>query len=619
MSLDIDTSSSYSSPWIRKPLSVVQQQQQQPPPEAPLSLEPSSNGSSHALPPQQLLHRHLSVWDLLGIGVGGTVGSGIFVLTGSIAAQYAGRAVALSFLISGLAATCSGVCYAELAARIPAAGATYVYAYVALGEWAAVVAAACLTLEYGVAGAAVARTWGDKVLLLTFSITSDATPTTTRIVNAPAFFLAATSTALLLMGVQESKRVMNVVTLLKMAIVAFMIIGGFLLYDPARVASQPLAPLGVAGIFRGATTSFFGYLGYDEICCVAGEAKHPARDLPRAVLGTLTIVTICYVLAACALTGMVPYNEISPTSGFPDAFHQRHWEWAAHITAAGEVVTLPVVVLISLMAQPRLLLSMTVDGLLPRVFGSVDVHGNLWGGTLISGVAMTTIATLVPFTYLDDLISAGILVAFSMTNSCLVLLRCQSPADHPGLLERLLLIYNALCFLSSMLWSHTWTYLPWPSLLALVSTLATIVCLFFLRKLCPRTTHFGGSIFTTGALNHERHVDASLQEEDEEDETTQNISYFATPMVPTLPCLGMAVNWYLIAQLDLTGIFLLGLYLGLVSLVYLLYCAPHSIGHVRRWSHQRGEYQTVRNHSGDGERELSPIPPDDARNEGSSL
>jgi amino acid transporter len=617
MSLNIDENSSHSSPWIRKPLSVVhQQQEQQEQPSEHASQEPYSSSNGDSTQQSQRLHRHLSVWDLLGIGVGGTVGSGIFVLTGSIAAQYAGRAVALSFLISGMAATCSGVCYAELAARIPAAGATYVYAYVALGEWAAVLAASCLTLEYGVAGAAVARTWGDKVLFLwlTFGIFSDSDPPTTpSIVNVPAFFVAAISTALLLMGVQESKRVMNAVTLLKMGIVAFMIIGGFLLYDPARVASQPLAPFGVAGIFRGATTSFFGYLGYDEICCVAGEAKHPARDLPRAVLGTLTIVTVCYVLAACALTGMLPYNEISSTSGFPDAFYQRHWEWAAHLTAAGEVVTLPVVVLISLMAQPRLLLSMSVDGLLPRAFGSVNVHGNLFCGTLISGVAMTTIATLVPFTYLDDLISAGILVAFSMTNSCLVLLRCQSPSDHPGLLERLLLLYNALCFLTSMLWSHTWSYLPWPSLVALVSTVATILCFLFLRKLCPRTAHFGGSIFTTGdALTHERHVDASLQEEEDE-ETTMNTRYFATPLVPYLPCLGMAVNWYLISQLDLTGIGLLGLYLGVVSLVYLLYCAPHSIGHVRHWSHQQGHYQTV--HNG-GERELSPIPPDEARSDG---
>jgi amino acid transporter len=623
-------SSTHSSPWIRKPLSVVHQQ------ESSLSLHAlgeqqrrnNDNNTDTTTPSANAavnqLRRHLSVYDLIGIGVGGTVGSGIFVLTGQIAAQYSGKAVALSFAIAGTAAVLSGACYAELSARIPAAGSTYVYAYVCLGELAAVLAAACLTLEYGVSGAAVARTWGDKVLLWLQHHTSsslDWLQPGGGMVNLPAFAVSAVSTTLLLSGVQESKRVMNAVTALKMLIVLFMIVGGFMLYNRELTASQPFAPFGASGVLRGATTSFFGYLGYDEVCCVAGEAKHPARDMPRAVLGTLLTVTVCYVLAATALTGMLPYTEISPTAGFPDAFAVRHWEWAAELTAAGEVLTLPVVVLISLMAQPRLTLSMSVDGLLPSIFSSVDSSGNLRGGTLVSGVVMTVIATFVPFTYLDDLISAGILVAFSMTNSCLVLLRCESPVEHPGLLEQLLAVYNALCFLTAMLWSHTWTLLPFQTLAAVCSTLGTIACLYSLAVTCPKTLHFGGSILREGEYTSEHHVTHEPGENEERSEETAEVEYFCTPAVPYLPCLGMAVNWYLIAQLDVTGIFLLCVYLGVTAGIYYLGCAPNSVGHIRNWN-VRGNYETVQNTAvraaagdtddddvyTDGESELSQIP-----------
>jgi APA family basic amino acid/polyamine antiporter len=133
----------------------------------------------------------------------------------------------------------------------------------------------------------------------------------------------------------------------------------------------------------------------DEVCCVAGEALDPARNMPRAVLGTLAIVTFCYVLAALALTGMIPWNEINPTSGFPDAFEFRGHHLASQISAIGEIVCLPIVVLVSLLAQPRLTLSMAHDGLLPPIFAQLDANGNLYGGTLVCGLVMTFIATFI--------------------------------------------------------------------------------------------------------------------------------------------------------------------------------------------------------------------------------
>eukprot|EP00977_Amphora_coffeiformis_P016232 scaffold4961_cov149-Amphora_coffeaeformis.AAC.1 len=508
------------------------------------------------------LERHLSLFDLTSIGVGGTVGSGIFVLTGQIAHEYSGPATFISWILAGFAAFTSGLAFAELAARIPHSGSTYAYARLAGGKQAAVVAAACLTLEYMISGSAVARTWGDKVLVWLERSAPDSfllvLMKPVEWMNVPASLISFASTLLLLGGVRESKLVTNLITAVKMLVVGLMVVGGFLLFHPVNM-QPPLAPFGVNGVLRGATSSFFGYLGYDEICVVAGEAKHPRRDLPRAVLGTLVIVTVCYVLGAIALTGMLPYTEISPTSGFPEAFASRGWGWASQVTALGEVGTLPVVVLISLLAQPRLTFAMAKDGILPRaIFAPTNSHGQstLFNGTLISGIIMTVTAAFVPFTYLDDLISSGILLAFCMTNSALIQFRCTSSNISKAGLQRSLLVYHILCFLTALSWnteqSTLWT------LVASICTLCWLICLIYICRVFPGLSGFAGlphdpSCEDTGEGHHEG-------------------EFFVTPMVPLLPCLGIAMNWYLVAQLEFLGLMLLALYLATCLLLFRIFC-----------------------------------------------
>ena len=310
------------SPWLRKPLWIVLEQER------------------HEHHENSTVERHLSLFDLISVGVGGTIGSGIFVLTGYIAHYYAGPATTLSFLVSGAAACCSGLCYAELAGRIPASGSTFAYAYVALGELPAVLAAACLTLEYMVSGAAVARSWGDKMVLWLHdelhweSAQKYLAPGYN--LNPMAGCMSVACVLLLMDGVKESKMVTNVITAIKVALVVFMIVGGFVLWNGSNL--QPFLPYGTAGVLRGATSSFFGYLGYDEVCCIAGEALHPERDMPRAVLSTLAILTLLYVLAALALCAMQPYQEMSDTSAFPSAFRYNGVEWAAQIAAVSVTV-----------------------------------------------------------------------------------------------------------------------------------------------------------------------------------------------------------------------------------------------------------------------------------------
>ena len=221
-----------------------------------------------------------------------------------------------------------------------------------MGELPAVIAEACLTLEYVFAASAVARSWGDKMVEFVkisyyaskgVNAIDDSSQYGASVllhildpgygINPMAFLVSTSSVLLLLVGVKESKGVTNIMTALKIVIVLFMCIGALFLMEKENL--QPLLPakFGLAGIFRGSTSSFFGYIGFDEICCMTGEAKNPSVNIPRAVLGTIGIVTLLYMLAAITLTGMVPYEDISVTSGFPEGFRTRGLQWASDIIA----------------------------------------------------------------------------------------------------------------------------------------------------------------------------------------------------------------------------------------------------------------------------------------------
>ena len=228
----------------------------------------------------------------------------------------------------------------------------------------------------------------------------------------------------------------------------------------------------------------------------------------------------------------------------------------------GEVLTLPVVVLVCLLAQPRLQFAMAEDGLLPEVFGRIDpVTGNLWSGTLISGIAMTLIAAVVPFDYLDSLISAGILVAFSISDSCVILMRHESPAGKPFLLEQYLLSFHALSFTSGLLLTYCWQG-TLGILCCVMFCLATLLTAIQIAIKCPSCSVYGGV--------HAQKLTELVVESGVPLSNDSMESAFKTPMVPYLPCLAAFVNWYLVAQLDFAGLTMLVGYLGLVSLLYLV-------------------------------------------------
>ena len=280
---------------------------------------------------------------------------------------------------------------------------------------------------------------------------------------------------------------------------------------------------------------------------MAGEAINPKENLPKAVMGTIGIVTGMYVLAAIGLVGMLPFEQISAESGFPHAFHTRGVEWASQFSALGEIITLPVVVLITIMAQPRLQFAMALDGLLPPIFAKIDDHGNLFFGTLISGIIMIVISALIPFTYLNDLINAGILVAFSLTDCSVLILRHESP--ELMLLEKNLLLFNLLSFTLGLLIQFESSGF-WYS----VNAIGLITIAFNISSSCPEV------------------------------KSTSSDLYFETPFCPYLPLIGIFLNWYLISQLEMQSLFLLLLYMGMSVLFYFSFGAKHSIGNKGGWT-----------------------------------
>ncbi|KAI9909843.1 hypothetical protein PsorP6_011063 [Peronosclerospora sorghi] len=448
----------------------------------PASVSPSVQAHAHA--PQEMA-RTLGLFDLLMIGIGGTVGSGVFATAGLIARTYAGPAATLSWLLAGLGCLLSSFSFMELACRIPSAGSTYAYAYHAVGELPAFLAGFLLTLEYGVASAGGARSWSDKLTHWMHAHVGVRGPAWMKsqdsVVDVYAGLLIATCTGLILSGTHASTFVVNLVTCTKITVVLFIIVVGLWHMEPHNLV--PFVPdaaivqrqghdaraFGWSGVLVGASASFFGYIGYDEVCCLAGEAKAPGTNIPRAVVGTVLGAAALSILATLSLVGMQKYTHLDAQESYGTAFASRGLDWAASFVATGEVVTMPITTFIGFLAQPRVQYAMATDGLLPAVFASMDDRGCLVRGTLVCGACATLLAVFVPFHVLWNFISSGILVAFNLTNTSLLLLRASrrrttAPSDEasttvgststPGYAVQLI-GYLVSSFLAAFLWQKS--------------------------------------------------------------------------------------------------------------------------------------------------------------------
>ncbi len=433
--------------WARKPLSLLLEE----------------------LHGENRLRRVLGPVQLTALGVGCIIGTGIFVLVGKAAHDTTGPALMLSFVAAGTACIFAALCYAEFASMVPVAGSAYTYAYATLGELFAWIIGWDLILEYSVAAATVAHGWshyfqdfigifGWKIPLVLANAPFDYNPTLGKLVatgsgvDLPAIAISAIVTWILVIGIRESAGFNTAMVIVKVAIVFFVIAVGAFYVDPKNWT--PFAPYGLTGIsFFGHTLSgqagaggeplgmlagagiiFFAYIGFDSVSTHAEEARNPQRDVPIGIIVSLVLCTILYIAVAAILTGMVPYDKINIDAPVSDAFRQVGLPWAQFLVSLGAVAGITSVLLVLMLSQPRVMLAMARDGLVPRdFFGAVHERFRTpWKSTILTGVFVAILSGFLPLRILAELTNIGTLLAFVMVCSAVLIMRRTHPhAERP--------------------------------------------------------------------------------------------------------------------------------------------------------------------------------------------
>lgn len=377
------------------------------------------------------------MWQLTMISIGATLGTGIFVVLGD-AVPKAGPAVTLAFVIAGLTALFSALSYAELAGSIPVAGSSYSYAYATMGELVAWVCGWCLVLEYGVSVAAVAVGWGeylnellDGTIGVTIPALLSSAPGEGGVINLPGLIVVLLAMVFLLGGARESALVNTIMVFVKIAALVLFCAIGFVGFKSGNYAD--FMPLGMAGVSAAGASLFFSYIGFDAASTAGEEAKDPKRDLPRAIMLSLLIVTVLYVLVAAVAVGAWNWKEFEDSEAtlaaiMNDVSGQTFW---GTLLALGAVISIASVVLTVLYGQTRVLFAMSRDGLVPRVFSKVSGKtGTPRVNTVIVSLFCAALASVIPLGKLVDATSIGTLFAFALVNIAVVVLRRTRP-DMP--------------------------------------------------------------------------------------------------------------------------------------------------------------------------------------------
>ena len=397
------------------------------------------------------LRRALGPLSLTMLGIGAIIGAGIFALTGTAAAQYAGPAIVYSFLLAGTGCLLAGLCYAEFAAMIPVAGSAYTYGYATLGEFVAWIIGWDLILEYLLVAATMAVSWSGyfsaflkelgvnlpaQLVSSPLAYTNGEFTATGALVNLPALFLIAIMTALLVAGIRESVRFNNLIVFVKLAIVLLVIGFGFMYVNQANW--HPFVPpntgefgqFGWSGVVRGAGVIFFAYIGFDAVSTAAQEARNPQRDMPIGILGSLASSVVLYILMALVLTGLASYTLLDVPRPVFVAIESAgpSLAWLGPVVNIGAIAGLASVVLVMLMAQPRIFYSMARDGLLPPVFGRIHPRFRTpHVTTILTGSVAAVVAGVFPIGLLGELVSIGTLLAFVIVSAGILVLRYREP------------------------------------------------------------------------------------------------------------------------------------------------------------------------------------------------
>jgi APA family basic amino acid/polyamine antiporter len=412
---------------------------------------------------ERSLNRTLGAMNLTMLGIGAIIGAGIFVLTGLAAALHAGPAVPLSFVAAAIACGLAGLCYAEMASAVPVAGSAYTYSYATMGEFVAWIIGWDLVLEYAMGAATVGVGWSGYLVSLLdyfgihlptalvsaplrYCSAADVTNTvasclhvgwnaTGTLFNLPAAIIVLLATFVLVIGIEESAKVNNLIVILKIAVVLLFIIFGAQYVNAGNW--HPFIPLntgsfgefGWSGIFRGAGLIFFAYIGFDAVSTAAQEAKNPQRDMPIGILGSLGVCTVLYILVALVLTGLVRYDQLNVPHPVAYAVEQvSQLSWLRPLITTGAVLGLGSVVLVMLLGQSRVFYSMSRDGLIGAWAGKVHPkYRTPYLSTIYVGLIVAVITSTFPIQILGELVNIGTLLAFVLVCAGVWILRNKRP------------------------------------------------------------------------------------------------------------------------------------------------------------------------------------------------
>jgi len=424
------------------------------------------------------LKRTLGPLNLIALGIGAVIGAGIFIITGSAAAQFAGPGIALSFVLTGLGCAFAGLCYAELAAMIPISGSAYTYAYASIGELIAWIIGWDLVLEYAFSAATVASGWSATLVSLlqdygiywpprlsqtpgvelyffqgrweslasitpalkAAGVSADSLPHVTAIFNLPAFLAICLVTAILVVGVRESANVNVAVVFIKVAtVIIFIILAAAFLWKNPQIAATNWSPFipenkgrfgefGWSGVARGAASIFFAYIGFDAVSTAAQEARNPQRDMPIGLLGSLIICTLLYIAVSLMLTGVVHYSRLNVAAPIAMAIDVTGVKWGSLLVKAGTIAGTSTVMMMTLMGQSRIFYVMSKDGMLPPWAGAIHPRFRTpWISSIAVGLFIAVFAGLLPISVLGDLVNIGTLFAFALVCTGVWILRNRRP------------------------------------------------------------------------------------------------------------------------------------------------------------------------------------------------
>ena len=422
---------------------------------------------------EHTLRRALGPTNLIALGIGAIIGTGIFVLTGSVAALNSGPAVVLSFIFAGIACAFAGLCYAEFASLIPIAGSAYTYGYATLGEVIAWIIGWDLILEYAFGAATVASGWSANVVQLLArlgivlppqwiatpgtqlafyremwqpvaslpaGVNAATLPHATAVFNLVAFLVIALVTTILVIGIQESATVNTAIVFVKVGtvLVFIAIAAAFVLnhLSQAKTNWTPFIPpntgvtgeFGWSGIMRGAGKIFFAYIGFDAVSTAAQEAKNPQKDMPVGILGSLTICTLLYIVTAGLLTGVISYTRLNVGAPIALGMAETGVEWGEFLVLVGTILGLSTVMLVMLLGQSRVFFSMSRDGLLPHWAGAVHPRFRTpWISSIVVGVFVAFLPAILPIGILNEMTSIGTLLAFVIVCAGVWVLRVRRP------------------------------------------------------------------------------------------------------------------------------------------------------------------------------------------------